>query len=75
MLITPATTQTTLSIVKDEFAKVITEGTLSPTNKPSDWNIVITKKSLTRCYENAFSPLLKKFDVDWPHYTMKCSYC
>jgi hypothetical protein len=32
--------------MKDEFAKVITEGTLSPTNKSTDWNIVITKKTL-----------------------------
>jgi hypothetical protein len=39
---TTATTQTVLTIVKDEFTKVITEGTLSPTSKPTDWNVVIT---------------------------------
>jgi hypothetical protein len=46
MLTTPATTQTTLSIVKDKFAKVITKEMLSLTNKPSDWNVVITEKVL-----------------------------
>jgi hypothetical protein len=40
------TTQTTLFIVKNVFAKVITEGTLSPTNKPSDLNVIITEKAL-----------------------------
>jgi hypothetical protein len=39
-------TQTTLSVVKDKFAEVITKGTLSPTNKPSDWYIVITKRAI-----------------------------
>jgi hypothetical protein len=43
---TTAAAQSVLTIVKDEFAEVITEGTLSPTNKPTDWNIVITKKAL-----------------------------
>jgi hypothetical protein len=43
---TTATAQSVLTIVKDEFAKVITEGTLSPTNKLADWNVVITEKSL-----------------------------
>jgi hypothetical protein len=52
----PATTQTTLSIMKNKFAEVITEGTLSPANKPSNWNIVITKKGFTQCYEDALSP-------------------
>jgi hypothetical protein len=45
---TTAATQPILTIVKDEFAEVITEGTLSPTNKPTDWNIVITKKALLK---------------------------
>jgi hypothetical protein len=43
---TSASTQTILTIIKDEFAKVITEETLSPTNKPTDWSIVITEKAL-----------------------------
>jgi hypothetical protein len=43
---TTASTQAILTIVKDEFAEVITEGTLSPTVKPNDWNIVITEKAL-----------------------------
>jgi hypothetical protein len=41
-----AAAQPILTIVKDEFAKVITEGTLSPANKPTDWDVVITKKVL-----------------------------
>jgi hypothetical protein len=43
---TTAATQTVLTIVKDEFVEVITERTLSPTNKPTDWNVVITEKAL-----------------------------
>jgi hypothetical protein len=46
MLTATTATQTTLSIMKDKFAKVITKGTLSPIKKPSDWNIVITEKAL-----------------------------
>jgi hypothetical protein len=38
---TPASTQNILTVIKDE-----TEGTLSPTTKPADWNIVITEKAL-----------------------------
>jgi hypothetical protein len=36
----------TLTIVKDKFTKVLTEGTLFPTTKPAKWNVVITKKTL-----------------------------
>jgi hypothetical protein len=43
---TAAATQPVLTIVKDEFAEVLTEGTLSPSTKPTDWNVVITEKSL-----------------------------
>jgi hypothetical protein len=43
---TSAFTQTVLTIVKDKSAEVITKENLSPTNKPSDWNVVITKKTL-----------------------------
>jgi hypothetical protein len=43
---TSATAQNVLTVVKDEFAEVITEGTLSPTTKPTDWNVVITEKAL-----------------------------
>jgi hypothetical protein len=42
---TSTTAQHVLTVVKDKFAEVITEGTLSPTVKPSDWN-VITEKAL-----------------------------
>jgi hypothetical protein len=43
---TSTAAQTTLSIIKDKFTGVITEETLSPTNKPSDWNVVITEKAI-----------------------------
>jgi hypothetical protein len=43
---TSASTQNILTIIKDEFAEVVTEGTLSPTAKPADWNVVITEKAL-----------------------------
>jgi hypothetical protein len=43
---TPTSTQNILTVIKDEFAEVVTEGTLSPTTKPADWNIVITEKAL-----------------------------
>jgi hypothetical protein len=43
---TSTAAQTTLSIIKDKFTEVITEGTLVPTNKPSDWNVVITEKAI-----------------------------
>jgi hypothetical protein len=43
---TSANTQNVLTIVKDEFTEVLTEGTLSPSAKPADWNVVITEKAL-----------------------------
>jgi hypothetical protein len=56
---TTAAAQPILTVVKDEFAEVITEGTLSPTNKPTDWNIVITEKALLKAMKTP-SP---KFDM------------
>jgi hypothetical protein len=41
-----ASTQTVLTVVKDEFAEVLTKGTLSPATKPTNWNDIITKKAL-----------------------------
>jgi hypothetical protein len=43
---TSTNTQNILTIVKDEFTEVLTEGTLSPSTKPADWNVVITEKAL-----------------------------
>jgi hypothetical protein len=43
---TSASTQTVLTVVKDKFAEVLTEGTLSPNAKPADWNVIITEKAL-----------------------------
>jgi hypothetical protein len=54
---TTATAQPILTFVKDKFAEVITEGTLSPTNKPTNWNVVITEKVLLEAHdENTFPP-------------------
>jgi hypothetical protein len=53
---TAATTQTVLTIIKDKFAEVITEGTLSPTNKPTDWNVVITKEVFFKAMRTPSSP-------------------
>jgi hypothetical protein len=43
---TTATAQSVLTVVKDEFAEVLTEESLSSSAKPTDWNIVITEKTL-----------------------------
>jgi hypothetical protein len=43
---TSASTQNVLTVVKDKFAEVLTEGTLSPITKPANWNVIITKKTL-----------------------------
>jgi hypothetical protein len=45
---TSASTQAVLTVVKDEFAEVLTEGTLSPTAKPTNWNVIITEKTLLK---------------------------
>jgi hypothetical protein len=53
---TSASTQTVLTIVKDEFAEVLTKGTLSPTTKPADWNVIITKKALLEAAKTPSPP-------------------
>jgi hypothetical protein len=53
---TTATAQTILTIVKDEFAEVVTEETLSPTSKPTDWNVVITEKALLKAMRTPSPP-------------------
>jgi hypothetical protein len=45
---TTASSQTVLTIVKDKFTEVLTEGALSPTTKPTDWNVIITEKMLLK---------------------------
>jgi hypothetical protein len=49
-------TQTVLTVVKDEFTEVLTEGTLSPTTKPADWNVIITKKALLEAVKTPSPP-------------------
>ena len=37
---------TSIPVIKDEFTKVLTEGELSPTNKPADRKVVFTENSI-----------------------------
>jgi hypothetical protein len=53
---TTAAGQPILTVVKDKFTKVITKGTLSPTNKPTDWNVVITEKALLEAMRTPSPP-------------------
>jgi hypothetical protein len=43
---TTAAAQPVLTVVKDKFAEVLTEESLSFSAKPTDWNVIITEKSL-----------------------------
>jgi hypothetical protein len=51
-----ASTQNVLTIVKDEFAEVLTEGTFSPTTKPADWNVIMTEKALLKTIRTPSPP-------------------
>jgi hypothetical protein len=53
---TTAAAQPVLTIVKDEFTEVLTEGTLFPTTKPADWNVVITEKALLEAMKTPSPP-------------------
>jgi hypothetical protein len=53
---TAAAAQPVLTAIKDEFTEVLTEGTLSPSAKPTDWDVVITKKSLLEAMKTHSPP-------------------
>jgi hypothetical protein len=53
---TSASTQNILTVIKDEFAEALTEGTLSPTTKPADWNVIITEKALLEAAKTPSPP-------------------
>jgi hypothetical protein len=53
---TTAAAQPILTILKDKFAEVITKGTLSPANKPTDWSVVITEKPLLKAMKTPSPP-------------------
>jgi hypothetical protein len=53
---TAAAAQPILTIIKDKFTKVLTKGTLSPSTKPTDWNVVITEKSLLEAMKASSPP-------------------
>jgi hypothetical protein len=53
---TTAAAQPVLTIVKDKFAEVLTEGTISPSIKPADWNVVIMEKFLLEAMRTPSPP-------------------
>jgi hypothetical protein len=53
---TTAAAQPILTIVKDKFAEVLTEETLFPSTKSTDWNVVITEKSLLEAMKASSPP-------------------
>jgi hypothetical protein len=53
---TTAVAQPILTVVKDKFTEVLTEGTLSLSTKPTDWNVVITEKSLLEAMKSLSPP-------------------
>jgi hypothetical protein len=53
---TAAATQPILTVVRDKFTKVLTKGTLSPSTKPTDWDVVITEKSLLEAMRTPSPP-------------------
>jgi hypothetical protein len=53
---TTAAAQPILTIIKDKFTEVLTKGTISPFTKPTDWNVVITEKSLLEAMRTPSPP-------------------
>jgi hypothetical protein len=53
---TTAAAQPVLTVVKDEFTEVLTEESLSSSAKPTDWNVVITEKSLLEAMRTPSPP-------------------
>jgi hypothetical protein len=53
---TTAAAQPVLTIIKDKFAEVLTEGTISLSVKPTDWNVVIMEKSLLEAMKTPSLP-------------------
>jgi hypothetical protein len=78
---TSASTQNVLTVVKDEFAEVLTEGTLSPTTKLTDWNVIITKKALLETAKTPSPPpeevrhgLASLYDNTFPTHKEYCEF-
>jgi hypothetical protein len=53
---TSTSTQNILTVIKDEFAEVLTEESLSSSAKPTDWNVIITEKSLLETMKTPSPP-------------------
>jgi hypothetical protein len=78
---TSASTQTVLTIIKDEFAEVLTEGTLSLAAKPADWNVIITEKALLEAARTPSPPseetqhgLATLYDNTFPTHEEYCEF-
>jgi hypothetical protein len=78
---TTAAAQTVLIVIKDKFTEVITEGALSPTNKPTNWNVVITEKALLEAIRTPSPPpekiqhgLATLYDNTFPTYEEYCEF-
>jgi hypothetical protein len=78
---TTAAAQPVLTVVKDEFTKVLTEGTLSPTTKPTDWNVVIMEKALLKAMKTPSPPpeetrrgLAMLYDTTFPTLEEYCKF-
>jgi hypothetical protein len=78
---TSASTQNVLTVVKDEFAEVLTEGTLSLTTKPTDWNVIITEKALLETAKTPSPPpeevrhgLASLYDNTFPTHEEYCKF-
>jgi hypothetical protein len=78
---TSASTQAVLTVVKDKFAEVLTKGTLSPTAKPTDWNVIITEETLLKDTRTPFPPpeeirhgLATLYDNTFPTHKEYCKF-
>jgi hypothetical protein len=78
---TTAAAQPILTIVKNEFTEVLTKGTLSPSTKPTNWNVIITEKSLLEVMKALSSPpeetqngLTTLYDTTFPTLEDYCKF-
>jgi hypothetical protein len=78
---TTAATQPILTIVKDEFTEVLTKGIVSPSTKPTDWNVIITEKSLLEAMRTHSPPpkeirhgLATLYDNTFPTHEEYCEF-
>jgi hypothetical protein len=78
---TSASIQNILTVVKDEFAEVLTKGTLFPTTKPADRNVIITEKALLKTAKTPSPPpeeirrgIATQYDNIFPTHEEYCEF-